>query len=101
MSDALVKKYEEKFKETITVIHAAFEVEPQIVATIGVDKRLSATEKCEVAFRLTNSINTAWYASDDVNYIGPKKTCRSTAMHDFILIGTNKYKFTSTGWELV
>ena len=93
MLSSLVKTYGKNFMETITVIHSA-------VATLDVDKKLTDIEKCELAFRLTNSISDAWYIRDDVNYLGSKKTCRSTSLNDFVLIGSNKYKCTSKGWEL-
>jgi len=77
MLSSLVKTYGKNFMETITVIHSAFESEPQTVATLDVDKKLTDIEKCELAFRLTNSISDAWYIRDDVNYLGSKKTCQT------------------------
>lgn len=101
MLSSLVKTYEKNFMETITVIHSVSKSKPQIVATVEADKNLTDKEKCELAFRLTNSISEAWYMRDDVNYLGSTKTCRSTSLNDFILIGSNKYKCTSRGWKLV
>ena len=81
--------------------HAEYEDTPRTVAIIDMEKTLSVEEKLEKAFMLTNSIDSAWYKSDKVNYIGPEKTCRSTVMGDFVLIGKDKYVCNSAGWSEV
>ena len=81
--------------ENVAVIHSASEDTPRTVAFISMDKSLSVKEKLEKAFMLTNSIEDAWYTSDKVNYIGPEKSCRSTTVGDFVLIGKTKYECKS------
>ena len=87
--------------EEVVVIHAAYEDKPRSVALIPLDKSLTVKEKLEKAFMLTNSIDTAWYMSDEVNYIGPEKSCRSTMVGDFVLIGKTKYECKPAGWSKV
>ena len=64
-------------------------------------KTLSDTEKCEVAFMKTNSINNAWWTNEGVEYVNDKPTCRSTSSGDHVLVGNKKYKCARIGWELV
>ena len=85
--------------EEVAVIHSAFEDKPRTVAFIVMDKSLSVKEKLEKAYMLTNSIEDAWYTSDKVNYIGPEKSCRSTSVGDFVLVGRDKYECKSSGWS--
>ena len=33
--------------------------------------------------------------------MGPEKSCRSTSVGDYVLIGAKKYKCAGAGWELV
>ena len=87
--------------EEVAVIHAAYEVEPVTVAFVDVDKSLSVMEKLEKAFMLTNSIDDAWYTNKKLRYIGPKKSCRSTMVGDFVLIGSDKYECKDVGWSKV
>ena len=88
-------------KETVSVVHAAFDEKPHLVAFVEVEKSWTVNEKLEHAFTNTNSINEAWYTSEDVDYMGPEKSCRSTSVGDFVLIGAKKYKCMMAGWELV
>jgi hypothetical protein len=105
-TEALMKTL---LSEPVAVIHSEYEDKPphwrpsgyRTVAIIDMDKTLSVEEKLEKAFMLTNSIDSAWYKSDKVNYIGPEKTCRSTVTGDFVLIGKDKYVCNSTGWSEV
>ena len=59
---------------------------------------MTVGDKLEKAFMLTNTIDDAWYTGDKVNYIGPEKYCRSTAVGDFVLVGKTKYECKDTGW---
>ena len=88
-------------KETVSVIHSAFEEKSRLVAFVEVDKSWTDTEKLEHAFMKTNTINEAWYTSKDIEYMGPEKSCRSTSVGDFVLIGAKKYECMMAGWELV
>ncbi len=104
-TEALMKTL---LSEPVAVIHSKYEDTPRTVAIIDMDKTLSVEEKLEKAFMLTNSIDSAWYKSDKVNYIGPEKTCRSTTPGDFVLIGKDKYVCNSMldypragGWSKV
>ena len=87
--------------EEVAVIHSVFEDKPRTLAFIAMDKSLSVKEKLERAYMLTNSIEDAWYTSDKVNYIGPEKSCRSTSVGDFVLVGRDKYECKSSGWSKV
>ena len=88
-------------KENVSVIHAAFGENSHLVAFVEVEKEWTDTKKLEYAFLKTNSINEAWFASKDVNYIGPEPACRSTSVGDYVLIGTKKYECKPCGWEIV
>ena len=87
--------------EEVVVIHAAYELKPRSVALIHLDKSLTVDEKLEKAFMLSNSIDDAWYTNKKLRYIGPKKSCRSTMVGDFVLIGSDKYECKDVGWSKV
>ena len=94
--DALMKTFA---KETVAVIHAPMEGEkggPRTVAMVEVDKALSDRMKMEEAFKLTNSINDAWWNNDEVKRMFPDATCRSTSVGDMVLVGNRKYEFVGT-----
>ena len=97
-TEALMKRM---MTEEVAVIHSAFEDTPRTVAFIAMDKTMSDGEKCETAFMLTNSIDDAWYTNDKVDYVGPEKSCRSTSVGDFVLIGKTKYECKPAGWSKV
>ena len=89
-------------KETLSVIHAAYDEKPHLVAFVEVDKSWTDTKKLEHAFMKTNTIEEAWYTSKEgIDYMGPEKSCRSTSVGDYVLIGAKKYKCAGAGWELV
>ena len=85
--------------EEVAVIHSAHEDKPRTVAFIAMDKSMTVDEKLEKAFMMTNSIEDAWYTSDKVNYVGSGKSCRSTSVGDFVLVGKTKYKCEAAGWS--
>ena len=87
--------------EKVSVIHAAFEDTPHVVAFVDVEKSWTDTDKLECAFMKTNSINDAWWKNEGVTPIFPEKTCRSTSVGDMVLIGKEKYKCDPMGWSLV
>ena len=87
--------------EEVAVIHSAYEDKPRTVAFVEVDKSMTVNEKLEKAFMLTNTIDIAWYTGDKVKYIGPEKSCRSTSVGDFVLIGKTKYECKPAGWSKV
>ena len=97
-TDALMKTL---MTEEVAVIHSAFEDTPRTVAFIAMDKTMNDTEKLEKAFMLTNTIDAAWYTGDKVNYVGPEKSCRSTSVGDFVLIGNDKYECKDAGWSKI
>ena len=100
--DALTKALVTKLQcETVAVIHAAYEDSPRTVALVNVEKTLTTKEKLERAYMLTNSIDAAWYTNEEVVYMGPEKSCRSTSVGDMVLIGTKKYKCEVAGWSEV
>ena len=51
-----MKEYAKMFTEKVAVIHSAFDEKPTTVAFVEVAKELSDEEKCEVAFKKTNTI---------------------------------------------
>ena len=89
-------------KEMVSVVHAAFEEKSRLVAFVEVEKEWTDTKKLEHAFMKTNTINEAWFTSKEgIDYMAPEKSCRSTSVGDFVLIGAKKYKCMMAGWELV
>ena len=102
MNEALTKNFEKTFKQKVAVIHAAFGEEPRTVAFVEVPKGVTVTEKLELAFTLTNSIDYAWWENEEVTPMFPdKEGCRSTSVDDMILIGTEKYVCKNAGWEKI
>ena len=101
--EALTKALVTKLQcETVAVIHSAMEDSPRTVALVNVEKTLTTSEKLERAYMLTNSINDAWYTSDEVEYIGPEKACRSTSVGDMIRLDNGKkFKCEPAGWSEV
>ena len=101
--DALTKALVTKLQcETVAVIHSAMEDSPRTVALVNVEKTLVTKEKLERAYMLTNSIDAAWYTSDEVEYIGPEKACRSTSVGDMIRLDNGKkFKCEPAGWSEV
>ena len=69
------------------------------VAFVLVEKNMTDTEKLETAFKLTNSIDTAWWLNENVEPL--TKGTRSTSVGDMVLIGTTKYKCEPMGWSKV
>ena len=103
--EALMKNFENIDKEEVAVIHSAFSAfgdKPHVVAFVKVDKSLPDEDKCEQAFKLTNSIEQGWWHNEGVQYVGPNKTCRSTSSGDQVVLkdGT-KYNCSMIGWEKV
>ena len=101
MKEALMKEYTKMFTEKVAVIHSAFDETPKTVAFVMVDKNLPDTEKCEVAFMKTNSIDNAWWNNKEVTKMFDGEACRSTSSGDHVLIGNKKYKCAPVGWEKV
>ena len=101
MNEALTKNYEKIYKEKIAVIHAAYEDIPRTVAMVEVSKSATVNEKLELAFRLTNSIEYAWWENEEVTPMFPEQGCRSTSVGDKVLIGTEKYVCENMGWKKV
>ena len=99
--EALTKALVTKLQcETVAVIHSAMEDSPRTVAFVNVEKTLATKEKLERAYMLTNSIDAAWYTSDEVEYIGPEKACRSTSVGDMVrLENGKKFKCEPAGWS--
>ena len=100
--EALMKNLEDVGKEEVAVIHSAFGDKPHVVAFVKVDKTLTDEQKCEQAFKLTNTIEQGWWNNEGVQYMGPNKTCRSTSSGDQVVLknGT-KYNCAFFGWEKV
>ena len=80
MNEALTKNLEKTFKEKVAVIHAAYEETPQTVAFVEVPKSATVDQKLELAFRLTNSIEYAWWENEEVTPMFPEQGCRSTSV---------------------
>ena len=88
-------------KETVAVIHAAFNETPHTVALVEVKKNMTTDEKLEAAFMKTNSIDDAWWNNEGVTKMFPDKTCRSTSTGDMVLVGKDKYKCDTAGWSKI
>ena len=101
MNEAIMKNYEKTFMESVAVIHSKFEDAPTTVAFVEVNKNLSDLEKCEFAFKETNTIDKAWWENKSVTPMFDGASCRSTSSGDFVLIGNTKYKCAPVGWEKV
>ena len=82
-----MKNYADTFMDKVAVIHSAFDETPKTVAFVSVDKNLPDTEKCEVAFMKTNSIDNAWWNNKEVTKMFDGEACRSTSSGDHVLIG--------------
>ena len=101
--EALIKALTNKLRtETVSVIHARYEGKPTTVALVNVDKTLSVEGKLEKAFMLTNSVNDAWYTNEELIYMGPEKSCRSTMAGDYVKFENGKkFKCEHSGWSEV
>lgn len=97
--DALMKTYEGVGK--VSVIHAAFDEKPHVVAFVEVSDKLSTPEKLEVAFMKTNSVDDFWGNNEGVTKMFDGPGCRSTSVGDMVLIGTEKFKVEPMGWSKV
>ena len=75
--DALLDTLEEvkNPKETVSVIHSAFGEKSHLVAFVDVDKSWTVDKKLEHAFKMTNSIDDAWWNNDGVTKMFPDKGC--------------------------
>ena len=87
--------------EKVSVIHDNGPAGPNVVAFIDMPKSLSTSEKLERAFMLTNSIEDAWYKSEEITKMFEGAGCRSTMVGDMVLIGKEKFKVEPMGWSKV
>ena len=87
--------------EKVSVIHDNGPAGPNVVAFIDMPKTLTTSEKLERAFMLTNSIEDAWYKSEEITNMFEGAGCRSTMVGDMILIGKEKFKVEPMGWSKV
>jgi len=87
--------------EKVSVIHDNGPAGPNVVAFIDMPKSLSTSEKLERAFMLTNSIEDAWYKSEEIIKMFEGTGCRSTMVGDMVLIGKEKFKVEPMGWSKV
>ena len=102
MNNTLMQNYDKMvLKDTVSVIHSAYEENSHVVAMVSVDKNLTDIEKCEQAFMLTNSIHNAWWNNANVTAMFPNDSCRSTSVGDQVLVGTTKYVCADVGWEKI
>ena len=89
-------------KEKVSVIHAAYEDSPHIVAFVEVDKEWTDMKKLEAAFMKTNSITDAWWTNEGITKMFDGTACRSTSVGDMVLLSSGKkYKCEMTGWSEV
>ena len=87
--------------EKVSVIHDNGPAGPNVVAFIDMPKTLTTSEKLERAFMLTNSIEDAWYKSEEITKMFEGVRCRSTMVGDMVLIGKEKFKVEPMGWSKV
>ena len=88
-------------KETVAVIHGAFDDTPHTVALVEVKKDMTDADKLELAFMKTNSIDDAWWNNKGITKMFDGDTCRSTSVGDMVLIGNEKYLCEPAGWSKV
>ena len=96
--DALLKTLE---SEKVAVIHDNGPAGVNTVAFLDIEKSLSATDKLERAFKLTNSIDDAWWNNKEDNKMFDGDGCRSTMVGDMVRIGTEKFKCEPNGWSKI
>lgn len=112
MNEALTRNYEKAFKQKVAVIHVgeygaiahdSFDNTSRTVAFVEVPKSATVNEKLELAFKLTNSIDYAWWENKEVTPTFPNENggCRSTSIGDMVLVGTEKYVCSRVGWKKV
>ena len=87
--------------EKVSVIHDNGPAGPNVVAFIDMPKSLTTTEKLEEAFKLTNSIDDAWWNNKGITKMFDGKGCRSTMVGDTVLIGKEKFKCEPNGWSKI
>ena len=87
--------------EKVSVIHDNGPAGPNVVAFIDMPKSLTTTEKLEEAFKLTNSIDDAWWNNKGSTKMFDGKGCLSTMVGDYVLIGTEKFLCEKNGWSKV
>ena len=88
-------------KETVAVIHAAYEPSPVTVALVEVKKNMTDAEKLDLAFMKTNSIDDAWWNNKEVTKMYDGEGCRSTSVGDHVLVGESKYLCEMSGWSKI
>ena len=87
--------------EQISVIHEAYEDEPQLVAMVEVPKNATVTEKLSIAFMLTNSIDEGWWENEEVTPMFSGEGCRCTCIGDKVWIGADTYICERVGWKKI
>tara|TARA_B100000242_G_scaffold285159_1_gene249275 strand:- start:12 stop:317 length:306 start_codon:yes stop_codon:yes gene_type:complete len=87
--------------EQISVIHEAYEDEPQLVAWVEVPKDATAEKKLSMAYMLTNSIDEGWWENEEVTPLFSGEGCRSTCIGDKVWIGTDVYICERIGWKKI
>ena len=75
-------------KEKVSVIHAAYEDSPCLVAFVEVEKEWTDMEKLEYTFMKTNSITDAWWNNEGITKMFGGETCRSTSVGDMVLLSS-------------
>jgi len=100
----------------VTVIHAAFEKTPVVVAKVKIHSHLDGQVACEYAYRWTNNVLGSWSRkekeingyengdfNEDVEVIKPIKFramgLRSTSMGDYMLFDGKKYEVDMAGFK--
>lgn len=68
------------------------------VAVLEIDDSESITEALETIFRLTNSIDAAWYESADERFVS-KRPARSTSVGDVIRVGEELFLCAPMGFR--
>ena len=99
--DALLGTLDKKKYETVSVIHDNGPAGVNVVAFVEMLKTLNTTDKLELAFKLTNSIEDAWYNNKEITKMFDGDGCRSTMVGDMVLIGNEKFKVEPIGWSKI
>lgn len=68
------------------------------VANVEIPDNMDTTDALEMAFQLTNHINSAWWENDAVTRVDNKEY-RSTSTGDIVKLNGKSWRVLSIGWS--
>ena len=102
MNEIMDSLLRHNMNKDIAVFHYNSETDKtEIVAYVSVDKTLPDSEKLEIAFTKTNSIDCAWWENKEVTPQFKGAGCRSTSVGDVVIIEEQKYFCEPDGWKKI